>query len=182
MKSFAIIILGLVALFSRPAFAISETAQADSDWQARSQATATWMWLDIYNATLFTQSGFSPNKLLADDQPLKLKLCYLKPIGRDDLIKGAEAVLDKGLSSELKQAVNGLHESYVDVKPGDCYVLEYSPAQGTQLKLNDQLAYETKLNGFKSVYFGIWLGQNPLSDSLKESLVTPLEKGAEPLS
>ena len=182
MKSFAIIILGLVTIFSRPAFAISEPAQVDSDWQARSQATATWMWLDIYDATLFTQPDFNPSKLLADDQALKLKLCYLKPIGREDLIKGAEAVLDKDLNSELKQAVNALHQRYVDVKPGDCYVLEYSPEEGTQLKLNDQLAFETKLNGFKSVYFGIWLGQKPLSDSLKESLVTPLEKGSEPLS
>jgi len=70
----------------------------------------------------------------------------------------------------------------VDVKPGDCYVLEYQPDTGTQLKLNDQLSFETKLNGFKSVYFGIWLGQNPLSDSLKEKLLMPLEKGAKPQS
>ncbi|MBN2866040.1 MAG: chalcone isomerase family protein [Thiotrichales bacterium] len=182
MKFLTLSVIALLTIFSRPVFAVSETGQTNPTWHERSKSTATWMWFDIYNATLFTQPGFNQSKLLDDDQPLKLKLCYLKPIGREDLIKGAEAVLDKELAPNLKQAVSNLHQSYVDVKPGDCYVLEYQPSSGTQLKLNDQLAFETKQSGFKSVYFGIWLGQNPLSDSLKEALLTPLEKGAKPLS
>lgn len=171
--------IGLFAILSRPAFSISEPAQMNQasqplhPWQARSKATATWMWLDIYNATLFTQPGFRRSKLLDDDQSLKLTLCYLKPIGREDLIKGAEAVLDKDLASDLKQAVTNLHQNYVDVKPGDCYALEYHPVTGTQLKLNDKLVFKTKMHGFKRVYFGIWLGQNPLSESIKEQLLAP---------
>ena len=187
-KALTITFLSLL-IFSRPALA--KTTQADITeasiasniaWQARSQAIATWMWLDIYNATLFTQPSFNPSELLDDQQPLKLELCYLKPIGREDLIKGAQAVLASDLSSDLKQAVNDLHQHYVDVKPGDCYVLEYVPERGTQLKLNNQLAFETALKGFKSVYFGIWLGQNPLSEPLKNKLLSPLEKNKEPLS
>ena len=161
----------------------SAVESADSvDWQMRSQATATWMWLDIYKATLFTQSGVNASNLLRDDEPLKLQLCYLKPIGRDNLIKGAEAVLDEKLAADLKESVDALHTNYVDVKPGDCYVLEYAPQTGTQLKLNDQLAFSSNQKGFKAVYFGIWLGQNPLSDKLKETLLTPIQKNAEPLS
>jgi len=193
MKILTISVLALFAIVSRPALSdmnlqpttsVNESAPTDAsvEWQKRSQSTATWMWLDIYNATLFTQTGFKKSKLLADDEPLKLELCYLKPIGRDDLIKGAEAVLDVNLSNELKQDVASLHKSYVDVKPGDCYVLEYGPEMGTQLKLNNKLAFSTTQKGFKSVYFGIWLGQNPLSDDLKEELLKPLEKSSEQTS
>lgn len=154
------------------------------EWQQRSQAIATWMWLDIYQASLFTQSGFQVDKLLDDSQPLKLQLCYLKPIGKKDLIKGAQAVLSKSelsesLTTDLKQAVEALHHNYVDVSPGDCYILEYSPEEGTELKLNNQLAFQTQAKGFKAVYFGIWLGENPLSESLKDELLTPL---SEPVS
>lgn len=169
-------LLGLAAIISRPALAISETvaAQPSTIWQERSQATATWMWFDLYNATLFTQPDFNKSRLLADDEPLKLQLCYLKSIAKSDLIKGAEAVLDKNLSTDLKRTVAGLHESYVDVEPGDCYVLQHSPQTGTQLKLNGQLAFESKEPGLKSVYFGIWLGENALSDTLKKKLLKPL--------
>ena len=193
MKILSVSALILFAVFSRPALAdvslqqpslvnASAPSDASAEWQKRSQATATWMWLDIYKATLFTQTGFKESKLLADDEPLKLELCYLKPIGRDDLVKGAEAVLDKNLADVLKQNVTSLHNNYVDVKPGDCYVLEYAPQTGTQLKLNDKLAFATTQKGFKSVYFGIWLGQNPLSDNLKEELLKPLEKSSDQTS
>lgn len=170
-------LLALSVIISTPALAIVDiktNSANSSDWQARSQATATWMWFDIYNATLFTKPEFNQSRLLADDEPLKLQLCYLKSIGRGDLIKGAEAVLDKNLSTDLKTAVDALHKNYVDVEPGDCYVLEYAPQTGTQLKLNGKLAFESKMPGFKSVYFGIWLGQNALSDTLKNTLLEPL--------
>jgi hypothetical protein len=172
---FALLLLGV----TRPGYAqvasvSAETAESPVEWQKRSQATATWMWLDIYEASLFTTSDFNQAKLLDDSEPLKLQLCYLKSIGKDDLAKGAEAVLPKRLSPDLTQAVAGLHENYQDVSPGDCYVLEYRPDSGTQLKLNNKLAFATQKKGFKSVYFGIWLGDNPLSADLKEALLNPL--------
>jgi hypothetical protein len=152
----------------------AESIDSPVEWQKRSHATATWLWLDIYEATLFTTSDFNQAKLLDDSEPLKLQLCYLKPIGKEDLAKGSEAVLPQRLSPDLKQAVAGLHENYQDVSPGDCYILEYIPEIGTQLKLNNKLAFATQKKGFKSIYFGIWLGDNPLSVDLKEALLNPL--------
>ena len=176
----------LTLIMSRPGLAQTvdshnATKQPSVEWQKRSQATATWLWLDIYNATLFTQPGFELTHLLADKTPLKLELCYLKAISKEDLIEGAQAVLDKNLAPQLKQEVALLHQQYVDVKPGDCYALEYTLQDGTQLKLNGQRSFKSDQQGFKAVYFGIWLGQNPLSEDLKQSLLSPLQKPAEPL-
>jgi len=119
---------------------------------------------------------FDHRKLLDDAQPLKLKLCYLRSIDKADLIKGAEAVLAPELAPDLKQAVDALHQAYQNVTTGDCYALKFQPGKGTQLWLNDQLTFKTDLPGFKAVYFGIWLGQNPLSDSLKTQLLAPFER------
>lgn len=189
-KKFSLgVFIGACLILTRPAFASTQpnVSMAEPLWQARSEATATWMWFDIYKATLLTKNTqmtknrFNVSQLLEDEQPLKLKLCYLKSIEKTDLIKGAEAVLPAELSPDLNQAVNELHQAYENVKAGDCYALEYQPGNGTQLLLNDQLVFKTNLPGFKAVYFGIWLGENPLSDSLKTELLAPLKSKESPI-
>lgn len=146
-------------------------------WQKVSKATATWMWFDIYTTTLYQSKNSDPlkvNNLLQDGVPLKLELCYLKPIEKSDLIKGAQAVLYPNLDAQLRLAVEKLHQSYVDVKPEDCYTLQHLAPHTTELSLNGQRTFKTEQKGFKAVYFGIWLGDNPLSKSLKNSLIAPL--------
>lgn len=140
-------------------------------WQKVSEGTATWFFMDIYNATLFSNKAKLPTNFLADNVPLKLKLCYLKAITPDIFIEGANAKLPEKLSPALKNEVQSLHDAYKAVKPGDCYELEYTPVQGTVLNLNGKTLFRSQVPNFKRLYFGIWLGGNPLSDSLKQSLV-----------
>lgn len=164
------VLIGLsLLLLSRPIL-----AQTSDAWQKRSEAMATWMFLEIYQARLFTQEGFDKSKLFDDTEPLKLELCYKREIGREDFIRGADAVISPNLALDLRQAVDALHQQYVDVSPGDCYSLEHTLQYGTQLKYNGQVSFEIKQPGFKSVYFGIWLGENPLSESLKTELLESL--------
>ncbi len=140
-------------------------------WQQISTATATWMWLDIYDATLYANEKKLPERFLKDDVALKLNLCYLKPIGSDIFIEGANAALPNVLTPELGAEVERLHQAYQSVVPGDCYTLEYRPTEGTALKLNDKPLFHSRQAGFKAVYFGIWLGDNPLSERLKNQLL-----------
>ena len=141
------------------------------DWQPLSTATATWMWLDIYEASLFATVESLPKDFLSDEVPLKLSLCYLKPISSDIFIEGASEVLSKELSPSLRAEVDRLHQSYQAVEPGDCYALEYTVDQGTALKLNGKPIFNSNQMGFKAVYFGIWLGDHPLSEALKTRLL-----------
>lgn len=157
---------------------------AKVEWQLVSTATATWMWLDIYDASLYVAAQplsdlstlealpILSKDFLRDELPLKLSLCYLKPISSDIFIEGASEVLPKTLAPSLQAEVNRLHQAYQRVKPGDCYALEYTMEQGTALKLNDKLIFNSKMPGFKTIYFGIWLGDNPLSKALKMGLLT----------
>ncbi|BBP43173.1 chalcone isomerase family protein [Thiosulfativibrio zosterae] len=162
-----------VCLFSSMSWAESTTP---AKWQTLSQGTATWLFMDIYQAKLKSKMSLKAN-FLSNEQPLQLELCYFKSISPDILIKGANEVLPDNLSVDLQAAVNGLHASYQAVEPNDCYRLSYENGI-TQLQLNEQTVFTTKTAGFKAVYFGIWLGENPLSASLKKELLnlkTPRE-------
>jgi len=152
----------------------SDKGQADKNWIQISSGTATWLFFDVYHARLFANKPSLPEDFLSDAEPLKLELCYLKAIGANIFIEGANKVLPKTLTATLQNEVNRLHQSYQPVEPEDCYVLEYTPQSGTQLKLNNQTVFSSQVEGFKAVYFGVWLGENPLSESLKSSLLVPL--------
>jgi len=142
-----------------------------ASWQLISNGTATWMWLDIYDAELYAETRTLPENYLDDSVPLKLKLCYLKSITPDIFVEGANKALPKNLTTQLQTEVTRLHDAYQAVQSGDCYALVYHPETGTQLQFNQKVVFETMQPKFKSVYFGVWLGDNPLSEDLKQSLV-----------
>lgn len=139
-------------------------------WKVIGQATATWLWKDIYQATLLAQRPLSP-QFLQDGEPLRLQLCYQTAISADILIKGANGVLPENLTPNLKQAVDALHQTYQNVTDQDCYELVHTAPSQTQLLFNSKPVFSTELAGFKAVYFGIWLGDNPLSESLKQNIL-----------
>ncbi|HHS99902.1 MAG TPA: hypothetical protein ENK73_03505, partial [Thiomicrospira sp.] len=68
---------------------VDKTAPDNQLWKKISTGTATWLFMDIYNATLFAQQETLPVNFLDDGVPLKLQLCYLKPITPDIFIEGA---------------------------------------------------------------------------------------------
>jgi hypothetical protein len=138
------------------------------------QGTARWGFLKLYEARLFAEPGIIQNQLLQDDTPLRLELCYARSLSVDNFVDGANHALPKDLSAELQQAVDRLHRAYRPVKEGDCYRLEHQPNQGTQLLLNGESLVTITTPGFKAVYFGIWLGDQPLSERLRDDLLKNL--------
>lgn len=152
-------------------------ASQSIEWFKYSQGMARWMWFDVYQATLLLEQknaykNYTVDELLSEKMPLKLELCYQREVTPKQFIEGANHVLPSELPERLQQQVNQLHSHYQTVNKGDCYALVYSAKeQTTQLNLNGQTVFSTDVPGFKSLYFGIWLGQNPLSISLKEALL-----------
>lgn len=150
------------------------------EWVKVSEAKATWLWFDVYNAELYLpKNNLSSGKssdvkstLLQDKQPLRLKLCYLLDLKKSQIIEAANEVLaENTIDNLLKQNIQKLHSRYEDVKPGDCYELLHDELGTTYLLLNSKTQYKTAVNGFKALYFGIWLGSKPLSVELKKQLL-----------
>lgn len=143
-------------------------------WQTVSKATDRWLWLELYEATL-ERAPHSRQKAWWDEGvPLRLTLCYRRPIKREWLIEAAETHLPKTLHDPLREAVRGVHQAYRDVNVGDCYQLSHLADGRTQLALNGELQFETRQAGFKALYFGLWLGDEPLSRPLMEALTKSL--------
>ena len=77
---------------------LSQNAAASSVWKKWNQTTATWLWLDIYQATLYGPADLQRAQLLSDQTPLKLELCYLRSIGRKDFVKNLSFSADTEIS------------------------------------------------------------------------------------
>lgn len=160
-------------------YAAASNAASDKSLTLFSQGKATWLWLDVYQAKLFTSHKVAnatdyktlPKVLLADKEPISLELCYQQDISAEQIVEAAMEGLPKKLSPEKQAEVTRLHESYQSVKPGDCYALEHNREGLTTLKFNGKTVFQSSLAGFKKIYYGIWLGELALSDSLKESLL-----------
>lgn len=162
-----------------PAFSVSADVQNSTsnkavDWKLYSQAMAKWLWVDVYQASLFVdanRNSVETSSFLDEGTPLKLQLCYQTSLKAEQIIEAAENTLPESLNQGVRQQIDLMHTKYQAVGEGDCYVLEAQGQGKTTLKLNNKLVFTTDTQGFKSAYFGIWIGSNPLSESLKNELL-----------
>lgn len=160
------------AIMARP---LPTLAEVNSVLQKVGQATAYWAgFLPVYDAQLWAPDTVNPANLLSDQTALNLKLCYHVPLSQKNFIEAAKKGLPKQLSPLHLKAVNELHLAYESVSSNDCYRLSYDEINGTRLWLNNQLKFENKTPGFKAIYFGLWLGKTPLSDTIKTDLLKGL--------
>jgi chalcone isomerase-like protein len=60
------------------------------------------------------------------------------------------------------------------VSPGDRYALTYVPDVGTELRLNEESLATIPGEDFAEAYFGIWLGDQPLDEGLRDKLLGAL--------
>lgn len=137
--------------------------------------TARWGIFKVYDAQFFTEANSTLAQALSEQTSARLDLCYARDLSVEDFIEGAEHALPEDLTADVQQAVERLHAAYQPVKQGDCYSLDFQPEQGTRLILNGKTLVQIDTPGFKAVYFGIWLGEQPLSMALKRSLTLGLK-------
>ncbi len=137
--------------------------------------TARWGFFKVYDAQFFTEAGVTLEQALSEQTPARLELCYARELSVENFIEGAQQGLPEFLPVELESAVGRLHAAYQPVKQGDCYHLDFQPEQGTALVLNGKTLVQIDTPDFKALYFGIWLGKQPLSEPLKRSLIAGLK-------
>lgn len=127
-----------------------------------------------YVAALYLPDGVSGERAL-DDVPRRLELSYFWSIAGSDFAKAANQLLARELTAtqlaSLRPRIDELHGAYRDVQPDDRYSLTYLPDVGTQLRLNNELLASIPGNDFAEAYFGIWLGEQPLDEGLRDELL-----------
>ena len=131
--------------------------------------------LKIYDVTLYSIEPFSREKLLSGDVPIKLEFTYLREIQRNDIIKVSNRMLEKNLSAQeilaLNDHIKSLHSAYRTVRKGDTSILHYSPSNGTTLIINGMEIIQIPSKQ-TCLYFRIWLGDDPISLQMRETLIS----------
>lgn len=132
------------------------------------------VFIRIYGAGLYGPEGVPADSLLELGEPKRLDIHYFVDINASDLALAANTILERQLSADalqaLKPRIDRLHAAYRSVRPGDRYVMEYLPGRGTVLRLNGERLVSVEGSDFARAYFGIWLGEPPLSRSLRDAL------------
>ena len=111
------------------------------------------------------------------DGPRRLAFHYHVSIRAAELAEAADHHLAENVPAaelaRLRPRVDELHRLYRDVKKGDGYWLTYVPGRGTELALNGTPLGVVEGADFAAAYFRIWLGERPVSASLRRALLGP---------
>lgn len=130
----------------------------------------------VYVAALYGPGDVPPDELLDRNVPRRLEITYLRSVAAADIREATDVVLAEQYSAEERadfadrfEAFNVLYE---DVGEGDQYAYEYHPdGEQSRLYRNGELQGTVAGADFARAYLGIWLGDEPLSDSLKADLL-----------
>ncbi|MCC5875915.1 MAG: chalcone isomerase family protein [Candidatus Sumerlaeia bacterium] len=128
----------------------------------------------VYSVALYTKADFRKGDDILDDVPKRLVLHYHRSIDRGKMIEGAEVVMPRNEGDNmdaLKERLDKVNAAYVDVSSGDEYAIDYLPGKGLVISLNGEPTVSVEGADFARAYFGIWLGEKPINDGLKRTLL-----------
>ncbi|PXA03711.1 hypothetical protein DDZ13_10475 [Coraliomargarita sinensis] len=130
---------------------------------------------DLYEVALFTESGADAEDVLKANRAFHLQFHYLRQIDKAIILKSADRMLERNLSEDersiIAERVAKINEAYTGVGEGDRSSLTYKPSTGTTLCINDEPVITIEGKDFAELYFRIWLGEEAISQSLKENLL-----------
>lgn len=173
---FSIVFVAATLGWSAAAYGTRASAGFGGEWVLRGEGVLRYAFvIDVYRARLYTPTHVQAERVLSDDVAKRLELTYFTDIEREILVEAANTVLARQLPTRLLEALapelEALHAAYRDVEPGDQYTLVYSPGDGGRLMLNDEEVFRIEDNRVAQAYFGIWLGEEPISRSLRRKLL-----------
>lgn len=129
----------------------------------------------LYDAALYAPSAASVTQVLQAETPIRLQFRYLREIEKSIILKSADTMLAKNLSDAeldgIQDRIDQLNVAYTTVRDGDRSSLTYEPDVGTTLRINDEPVVTIAGDDFARLYFKIWLGDQPISQSLRAALL-----------
>jgi hypothetical protein len=152
------------------------TSAAQPDYQKLGEYRYVYrMFFKLYDAELFTTKAASAKDVLNANAPFRLQFRYLRTIEKSIILQSADRMLERNLSEQdramIAQRVDRLNQAYTTVRDGDRSALSFQPGVGTTLSINGEPIVTIEGEDFARLYFQIWLGEQPISDRMKERLL-----------
>jgi hypothetical protein len=109
------------------------------------------------------------------DVPRRLEIEYFWGLRADQFAQATHEGMSRATSpaalETLRERIDQLNALYEDIEPGDRYALTYLPGVGTELTRNGRRLGVIEGADFSQALFSIWLGDDPLDDSLRNQLM-----------
>ena len=146
-----------------------------SELELNGVAVLKWaMLFDVYAGALYLPKGV-PGQSWSNDIPKRLELSYFREIEGKGFAEASDKLLqDNLLPAEyqaLEKRLQTFYRFFRDIKPGDRYSINYFPEKGTELRFNENPLGHVPGADFAAAYFGIWLGDEPISKGFRDRLL-----------
>jgi len=135
---------------------------------------------DIYVAGLYLKRPqHDAAHILAQDGPWRMVMHFLyRKVGKNKLDEGWEEGFRANLKSaerkRLRPAIDRFKAFFPDLRRDDEVWLDHLPGKGVTVTLNGQILGRVEGEGFAVALLRIWLGEEPVTRSLKEALLRGL--------
>lgn len=134
----------------------------------------SYLFVKVFVAGFYVEEN-SKNQDALKDIPKRLEVAYFYKIPGSKLAAETSRRIKLNTNqrefNQIKDRVNKMNSYFVDLKPGDRYALTYIPLEGTYFTYNEKLVGKIEGKDFAKALFAVWIGTQPISQSLKESLL-----------
>lgn len=166
---------GATVYASSTAFA-AQLHDADTTLVRLGEGTAHYArFIPVYDAALYIDQDAGAEALFDPGVAKRLDIVYRTSIKASDMITAAERTLARqhpdATLARWRDEIDALHAAYRDVQSGDRYALVFQPGDGLWLEFNGEPVTRVPAAEFAQLYLGIWLGDQPLSERLKQALI-----------
>ncbi len=135
------------------------------------------LYIDVYVAGLYLPARISDAAtILGDDGPASviMNIVYSK-ISKKKITDGWIEGLDDNTTADERKAIQPRLEAFnrlfTAMQKGDELRIDYTPARGTEVRLNGELRGSVEGNDFFRALLKVWLGSDPVSKSLKQDML-----------
>jgi len=139
----------------------------DLDWALSGADHFRFRLFSVFTGALYTSEP--------EPDARRLTFTYTRNLGADTLVEqGMRVLRDANTAAEIEARrvlIDKVNQAYRDVSKGDQYTFTVIPGRGTWLHLNDKEILFLQDADFGLWYLNIWLGDQPMSASLRNALL-----------
>ena len=135
------------------------------------------LFLDLYVAGLYTKTpSHDADQIIRADEPMAISLHIVSSLISSEKMQNATMEgfekATKNNIAPIKESIEAFIEVFKEpITKGDYYELIYTPQKGVEIFKNKEFKRAIEGLAFKQALFGIWLGEEPAQESLKEDLL-----------
>ena len=133
--------------------------------------------MDLYVGGLYLQNkGNDPKEFIEGDAPMAIRLHIISSLITSKKMEKATREgfenATKGNTGPIKSQIEEFISVFKEkIEKNDIFELIYLPGKGLEVDKNGEFKCRIEGSAFKQALFGIWLGDKPAQESLKEEML-----------